>query len=124
MERSKALAALSALAHDTRLDLVRLLVPQGSSGMPAGQIAQALGLAAPRLSFHLSALEQAGILTSRRLARNVIYSVDAAGLGGVIGYLLSDCCCNDPGILACCSGRTAAAGGQGQGLASSGTVKT
>ena len=58
MDRSKALAALSALAHETRLDLVRLLVPLGAAGMPAGQIAQALSLAAPRLSFHLAALEQ------------------------------------------------------------------
>ena len=49
--------------------------------MPAGQIAQALGLAAPRLSFHLSALEQAGLMRSRKVARNVIYSVDAHGIG-------------------------------------------
>ena len=70
MDRSKALAALSALAHETRLDLIRLLTPCGETGMAAGQIAEALGLAAPRLSFHLSALEQAGLLRSRKVARN------------------------------------------------------
>ena len=122
MDRSKALAALSALAHETRLDLIRLLVPLGDAGMPAGQIAQALGLAAPRLSFHLSALEQAGLLSARRVARNVIYSIDPAGLGGTVGYLLNDCCCLDPRILAACShGRVAEAGAQG--LATSGTAK-
>jgi DNA-binding transcriptional ArsR family regulator len=114
MDRSKVLAALSALAHETRLDLVRLLVAAGDAGMPAGQIAQALGLAAPRLSFHLSALEQAGLIRSRRVARNVIYSVDARGIGRTIGYLLNDCCCDHPEVLAACS--------HSQGVA--GTVKT
>lgn len=125
MDRSKALAALSALAHETRLDLVRLLVPQGNAGMPAGQIAQALGLAGPRLSFHLSALEQAGLLTSRRVARNVIYSVDPGGLGGTIAYLMNHCCCQDPTILAACGGQgqPAPVGCQGA-VAVAGTAKT
>jgi ArsR family transcriptional regulator, arsenate/arsenite/antimonite-responsive transcriptional repressor len=105
VERRAALSALSALAHETRLDLIRLLMPLGEAGMPAGQIAQALGLAAPRLSFHLSALEQAGLIRSRRVARNVIYSVDAAGLGRTISYLLNDCCCKHPEVLAACSHR-------------------
>lgn len=125
MDRSKALAALSALAHETRLDLVRLLVPQGAAGMPAGQIAQALGLAGPRLSFHLSALEQAGLLTSRRVARNVIYSVDTSGLGGTIAYLMNHCCCQDPTILAACGGgHHAAPASCRQGEAAPGTAKT
>ena len=57
MERSKVLSALAALAHEARLDLVRLLVPKGDEGLPAGEIARALGLSASRLSFHLAALE-------------------------------------------------------------------
>lgn len=118
MDRSKALAAtLSALAHETRLDLIRLLVPLGETGLPAGEIAQALGLAAPRLSFHLAALEQAGLIRSRRAARNVIYSVDTTGLGRTISYLLNDCCCEHPEVLAACSHR------QGD-VASPGTEKT
>jgi DNA-binding transcriptional ArsR family regulator len=116
MERSKALAALSALAHETRLDLIRLLVPQGDTGMPAGQIAQALGLSAPRLSFHLSAMEQAGLIRSRRVARNVIYSVDARGIGSTIAYLLNDCCCDHPEVRAACVAH--------QGAVVAGTEKT
>ena len=124
MDRSKALAALSALAHETRLDLVRLLVPLGAAGMPAGQIAQALSLAAPRLSFHLAALEQAGLITSRRVARNVIYSVSPGELGGTIAYLMADCCCHDPEILAACGGSDPGKGiGCRQGLPVSGTEK-
>ena len=102
MEQSKALAALSALAHGDRLDLIRLLVQTGDGGLPAGEIARALGLSASRLSFHLSALEQAGLLRSQKVARNVIYAVDAAGLGAIIAYLLNDCCMEHPEVVACC----------------------
>jgi ArsR family transcriptional regulator, arsenate/arsenite/antimonite-responsive transcriptional repressor len=108
MDQSKVLAALSALAHETRLDLVRLLMPEGEAGMPAGHLAQVLGLAAPRLSFHLSALEQAGLIRSRKSARNVIYSVDARGLGQTISYLLNDCCMDHPEVLAVCAHGSAA----------------
>jgi ArsR family transcriptional regulator, arsenate/arsenite/antimonite-responsive transcriptional repressor len=103
MERSKALAALSAMAHETRLDLIRLLIPYGQDGMPAGRIAETLGIAAPKLSFHLSALEQAGLLRSRKVARNVYYTVDATGIGRTISYILNDCCCDNPEVLAACS---------------------
>lgn len=126
MERSKVLAALSALAHETRLDLIRLLMPLGTAGMPAGQIAQALGLAAPRLSFHLAALEQAGLLHSRKVARNVIYNVDAAGIGKTISYLLNDCCSDHPEVLAACAhGRATRLPPHGEGADKpSGTAKT
>ena len=108
MDQSKAdqaqvLAALSALAHVTRLNLVRLLLRAGAEGMPAGRIGEALGLAAPRLSFHLAALEQAGLVRARRVARNVIYSVDAAGIGQTISYLMNDCCADHPEVLAHCA---------------------
>ena len=102
MDRSKALVALSALAHGARLDLIRLLVPLGPEGMAAGDIARRLGLSTSGLSFHLAALEQAGLITSRRVARNVFYTVDAAGLGGTIGWLLNDCCMEHPEVVACC----------------------
>lgn len=110
MDRSKALAALSALAHETRLDLIRLLTPQGEEGMAAGLIAETLGIAAPRLSFHLSALEQAGLLRSRKVARHVFYSVDARGIGRTISYVLNDCCCDHPEVLAACSHRDLSSG--------------
>jgi DNA-binding transcriptional ArsR family regulator len=102
MERSKVLAALSALANDNRLELVRLLMPRGETGLSAGQIGQQLGLASSRLSFHLAALEQAGLIRSRRASRNVFYAADLRGLGQTIGYLMRDCCMNHPEVRACC----------------------
>lgn len=102
MDKSQALAALSALAHEARLDLMRLLMPLGDQGLAAGEISRALGLSASRLSFHLAALEQAGLIRSRKLARNVFYSVDAAGMGATIRFLLNDCCMEHPEVMACC----------------------
>lgn len=107
MERGKALSALSALANDARLDLVRLLMPQGDAGLAAGDIARALGLSASRLSFHLAALEQAGLIKARRQARHVFYAVDANGMGETIAYLLNDCCMQHPEVLARCRHRRA-----------------
>lgn len=103
MNRSKVLLALSALAHETRLDLVRLLMRSGDDGMTAGDIARSLGLSASRLSFHLAAMEQAGLIRSRKAARNVIYCVDATGLGRTISYLLNDCCMDHPEVVAACA---------------------
>jgi len=103
MEQSKALAALQALSHPARLELVRLLVPEGETGLCAGDIAGRLCLSASRLSFHLSALEAAGLLRSRKVARHVIYRVDPQGMGQTISYLLSDCCRDHPEVHACCA---------------------
>ena len=102
MEQSKALSALSALANPARLDLVRLLMPLGAEGMAAGEIGRALGLSASHLSFHLGTLEQAGLIRSRKQARNVFYSVDAGGMGATIAFLLNDCCMDHPEVVACC----------------------
>jgi ArsR family transcriptional regulator, arsenate/arsenite/antimonite-responsive transcriptional repressor len=110
MEKAKALTALAALANDARLDLVRLLMPHGTAGLAAGEIGRKLGLSASRLSFHLAALEQAGLIRSRKQARNVFYSVEAGGMGQTIAYLLNDCCMEHPEVVACCRhGRTVAA---------------
>lgn len=101
MKQSKVLDALGALAHKTRLDIIRLLVPHGVLGMAAGDIGRQVNVAASRLSFHLAALEQAGLLSSKRESRNVIYYVNHQRLGQMIGYLLNDCCGAHPTICAC-----------------------
>lgn len=111
MEQSKVLTALSALAHAARLDLLRLLMPLGEQGLPAGDIGRSLGLPASRLSFHLAAMEQAGLIRSRRVARNVIYCADAAQIGQTIGYLLSHC--DHPTVRACCAAPFVANGASG-----------
>lgn len=102
MDRATALTALQALANDARLDLVRLLMPTGVQGLAAGEIGRALGLSASRLSFHLSALEQAGLTRARKEGRNVFYAVDPNGIGRTIAFLLNDCCMDHPEVVACC----------------------
>ena len=103
MNQRQALDALSALANSTRLELVRLLIAAGHDGLAASEIAETLGVSASRLSFHLSSLEQAGLIASRRVSRNIYYSADPRGLGRVIGYLLNDCCCAHPEVRECCA---------------------
>ncbi|EAQ04542.1 Transcriptional regulator, ArsR family protein [Pseudooceanicola batsensis HTCC2597] len=95
MEQAQALGALSALAHETRLQIVRLLVPCGQSGLSAGEIGAHVACSASRLSFHLSSLEQAGLIAARREGRRVIYSARRRRIGGLIHYLLNDCCAGD-----------------------------
>lgn len=106
MNQSQALAALAALANPTRLELVRLLVGTGPEGLAASDIATRLAISASRLSFHIAALEQAGLVTARRASRHIFYAADARGLGRVINYLLDDCCAAHPEVRACCAPAT------------------
>ena len=103
MQQSNALDALSALANATRLELVRTLIGAGHDGLAASEIAARLGVSASRLSFHLASLEQAGLITSRRVSRHIYYAADPAGLGQLISYLLNDCCGAHPEVRACCA---------------------
>ena len=103
MKKDVILDSLAALSHETRLDIVRALVPLGKTGMAAGEIGKLAKVPAPRLSFHLSTLENAGLIASRRESRNVIYSVRHENLGGLISYLMNDCCSRDPQICKICN---------------------
>jgi len=98
MELYDAVAALGALAQDTRLAVFRHLVKIGPSGAPAGSVAAALGVPAPTLSFHLKELERAGLVTQRRASRNVIYAADYAGMRALLVYLTKDCCAGNPAV--------------------------
>jgi DNA-binding transcriptional ArsR family regulator len=85
-------AALAALAQETRLGIFRLLVQAGPDGMAAGEIARRLDLAPATLSFHLAQLSHAGLLESRRESRSIIYAPNFAEINGLIGYLVDNCC--------------------------------
>lgn len=84
--------ALAALAHDTRLELFRRLVRAGPDGLPAGTLAEALRVKPNTLSFHLSHLANAGLVTARREGRSIIYSAAFDRMDGLVGYLTSHCC--------------------------------
>ncbi len=92
METTQVVAALGALAQETRLAVYRLLVQRGPAGMPAGRIGEELSIPPATLSFHLKTLEQAGLARSRQDGRFVIYSADFAAMTAVLGYLTENCC--------------------------------
>jgi DNA-binding transcriptional ArsR family regulator len=96
MEQSEAIAALSALAQESRLDVFRLLVQAGPDGMAAGQIGERLGLPSATLSFHLTQLKQAGLVMVRRDGRSLIYTAAYAAMNALLGYLTENCCQGDP----------------------------
>ncbi len=100
MNETQALNALAALAQETRLRIVRLLVTAGPEGMPAGAIGGALEAASSRLSFHLNHLEQAGLVQSRREGRSIRYTAAYESLSGLIGFLMRDCCQGRPEVCA------------------------
>jgi ArsR family transcriptional regulator len=100
MEEHQALDAFGALSQETRLQIVRLLVKAGPDGMPAGAIGEALEASSSKLSFHLSHLERAGLIQSRREARSIIYSVAYPALAGLVEFLMRDCCQGRPEVCA------------------------
>lgn len=104
MESNHAIAALAALAQDTRLAVFRLLVRAGPAGLPAGAIAERLGIPAPTLSFHLAQLVRAGLALARRDGRSIGYAANFGGMNALLTYLTEDCCQGRPEI---CGGAVA-----------------
>ena len=102
MNEQLALDMLGALSQETRLRIVRYLVQCGPVGASAGAIGEHVGAAASRASFHLSTLEQAEVVTSERQSRKIIYRANYSNLGGLMAFMLKDCCNGHPDILACC----------------------
>ncbi|MEO8198835.1 MAG: metalloregulator ArsR/SmtB family transcription factor [Thermoanaerobaculia bacterium] len=92
MEASAALDRLAALAQETRLVLFRRLVQQGPSGLAAGEIAAALAVPAPTLSFHLAQLERASLVTSQREGRSIRYAANYSAMEELLAYLYENCC--------------------------------
>lgn len=102
MDHEKVIRALGALAQEHRLAAFRLLVQAGPEGLAAGAIAEALGLPASSLSFHLAQLGHAGLVTQQRQGRSIRYRADYAAMNGVLGYLTENCCGGEPCDSAAC----------------------
>lgn len=92
MDAKQAIAALGALAHDTRLAVFRMLVQRGPEGLAAGGIAETLGMPPSSLTFHLQQLSHAGLVTQRRVSRQVFYAADFTAMNRLLGYLTDNCC--------------------------------
>ena len=92
MEEQAIIAALSALAQESRLRVFRLLVTAGPEGLPAGHVAEELAVPANTLSFHLSLLKNAGLVSVRREGRSLIYSAEYGHAKALVDYLTENCC--------------------------------
>lgn len=98
-----SIECLSALAQETRLEAFRLLVRMGDVGLPAGKIASHLSVNVTTLSRHLAVMEQAGLLSKERQARQIIYRVSFSQVRDLFSYLIEDCCAGDPRVTSCCA---------------------
>lgn len=92
MKTTGAVAALAALAQESRLEVFRLLVRQGPAGLAAGRIAERVGIPPATLSFHLSQLASAGLVLARRNGRSIIYAADFGGMRALMSFLYEQCC--------------------------------
>jgi DNA-binding transcriptional ArsR family regulator len=100
MEIKSAVNALSALAHETRLSVFRILVQAGSDGVAAGELARRLGVVANTMSAHLNVLDHAGLVQSRRVGRSIIYAAAYDRMTEVLAFLMEDCCAGAPEVCA------------------------
>jgi DNA-binding transcriptional ArsR family regulator len=100
METTSAVAALSALAHEGRLEIFRRLVKAGDQGLPAGEIARATGVRPNTLSSNLNILSHAGLVASRREGRSIIYQAAYGQMRELLAFLMEDCCQGNAAICA------------------------
>lgn len=100
MELKAAAANLSALGHEGRLAIFRLLVEAGPQGVAAGEIARRMEMLPNTLSANLNVLSHAGLIGSRREGRSILYAADYAAMTGLLGFLMQDCCNGAPEICA------------------------
>lgn len=100
MNQPAAITALAALAQETRMTVFRLLIQAGPQGMTAGDVAAAAKAVPSTLSHHLAMLERAGLVTSAREGRSLIYAANYAGTRALLAFLMEDCCQGAPEICA------------------------
>ena len=92
MEIKAAIAALAALAQETRLSIYRLLVEAGPDGVSAGRIGERLEVPAATLSFHLKELARAGLISARQERQFIYYAADFERMAELMTYLTQNCC--------------------------------
>ena len=102
MDNETALMAFSALSNSTRLSVIKLLVKAGDAGLTAGEISDAMDASPSKMSFHLSALSKASLVSSTRKDRQITYKADFAAIGKLVQFILVDCCSNNSAVLNCC----------------------
>lgn len=107
MENANAIDLFAALAQPTRLDAFRLIMGAGPEGLPAGEVARQLGVPQNTMSTHLAILSRAGLITSERQSRSILYRAELETVQALAGFLVNDCCGGqpelcEPAVLAPC----------------------
>lgn len=92
MRTQAAIKAFSALAHEGRLAVFRLVASTGSTGIATGDIARTLDLGVSTVSMQLAELSNARLLRARREGRSMIYFVDLDAVRDLAAFLMEDCC--------------------------------
>lgn len=100
MDDRQALGAFGALSQETRLKIVRMLVVAGPDGLAAGALAERVDVSPSNISFHLKELERVGLISQQRESRSIIYRANIDVLGGLVRFLMEDCCAGHPEICA------------------------
>ncbi|HWA50008.1 MAG TPA: helix-turn-helix transcriptional regulator [Dongiaceae bacterium] len=96
MKTKQAISAFGALSQETRLEAFRQLVRLAPDSIPAGDLAHDLDVPPSTLSSHLAILQRAGLVKSKRQGRTILYSADLEGAGGLVEFLVKDCCRGQP----------------------------
>ncbi len=102
MDINIALKAFASLSQETRLRVFKLLIEYGPEGTPAGSLSEQLNIPHNTLSFHLSHLSHAGLVSSRKLGRSIIYAANCEAIEGLIDYLKANCCSREQSITSGC----------------------
>jgi len=110
MKSPRAVTALAALAHEHRLAIYRLLVQCGPDGMSAGTIAERVRLLPSSLTFHIQSLQRAGLVTQRRVSRQLMYAADFSAMNSLVDYLTENCCGGTQSCTPVCTPLTPKAG--------------
>jgi len=95
MNQTRALECFAALAQESRLTILRLLIREAPSGLAVGEIARRLDILPSTLSSHLGVLRRTGLVQSTRHRREIHYAADLEGMRKLIRFLLEDCCHGD-----------------------------
>ena len=100
MDAGQAIAAFSALAQPTRLEVFRLLIEHEPDGLPAGEIARRIAVPHNTMSTHLGILTRAGLIEAERQSRSIVYRAQLEAVRTLAGFLVKDCCGGRPEICA------------------------
>lgn len=101
MKIKSALNAFASLSQETRLQTLRLLVEHGKAGAAAGVLSETLGIPHNTLSFHLAHLGKAGLVTSKKQGRSIVYKANLKTINALMAFMTENCCIRETDCKEC-----------------------